>query len=132
MKSNFNELFEERLDEFQNATNININDVLDDMMPEFRFTGNVTKSKLSRWFLRTRLTTALNANKIYSYEKGKFIFIENANEEQLIRIMDKAKRDIEAADVRKSNAENMLNQISMAWDDNGHFIGYHIPKAVNQ
>lgn len=132
MKSNFNELFEERLTDFQSAPDIIIDDVLDDIMSEFRFSGKVSKARLMRWFVRTRLTSALNANKIYSYEKGKFIFIENANEEQLIRIMEKARRDIEAAAVRKSNAESMLNQISMAWDENGKFIGYHIPKAVNE
>ena len=132
MKSNFNELFNDRLADFMNAPGIEIDDIVDEMMKDFRFSEYVTKSRLIRWFVRSRLTTALNSNQIYSYEKGKFVYIENANEGQLAHFMDKAKRDIAAAEARKSNAEELLNQISMAWDENGTFIGYHIPKAANE
>lgn len=132
MKSNFNKIFEKMLPDFQIASDISIEDALDEMMPEFKFEEQVTKSKLVRWFIRTRLTSALNHNQIYSYEKGKFVSLANADEEQLKHFMDKAKNDMDAAEVRKSKAEMMLTQISMAWDEDGNFIGYHVPKAVGE
>jgi hypothetical protein len=132
MKSNFNEIFEKMLPNFQIASDISIEDALDEMMPEFKFEEQVTKSRLVRWFMRTRLTSALNHNQIYSYEKGKFVSLANADEEQLKHFMDKAKSDMDAAEVRKSKAEMMLSQISMAWDEDGNFIGYHVPKAVGE
>lgn len=132
MKSNFNEIFEKMLPNFQIASDISIEDALDEMMPEFKFEEQVTKSRLVRWFMRTRLTSALNHNQIYSYEKGKFVSLANADEEQLKHFMDKAKSDMDAAEVRKSKAEMMLAQISMAWDEDGNFIGYHVPKAVGE
>ena len=132
MRSNFNDLFNERLTEFLDAPGIEIEDVVDEMLKDFRFSEHVTKSRLVRWFVRSRLTTALNNNQIYSYEKGKFVYIENASESQLAHFMDKARRDIAAAEARRSNAEDLLNQISLAWDENGNFIGYHIPQAVNE
>lgn len=120
------------LPNFQIASDISIEDALDEMMPEFKFEEQVTKSRLVRWFMRTRLTSALNHNQIYSYEKGKFVSLANADEEQLKHFMDKAKSDMDAAEVRKSKAEMMLAQISMAWDEDGNFIGYHVPKAVGE
>lgn len=132
MKSNFNELFESRLADLQNASEIDIKDIVDELMSEFTFAENVTKKRLVKWFIRNRLTSALNKNNIYSYEKGKFVFINNANEDQLTHFMEKAKRDIDAAEARKSKAETMLTQISMAWDEDGNFLGYHVPKVVNE
>ena len=130
MESNFNDIFSKMLPDFLNATSISIDEALDEMMSEFKFEEQVTKSRLVRWFIRTRLTSALNANQIYSYEKGKFVSLDHANEGQLEYFMKKAKRDIEAAEARKSKAEMMLTQISMAWDESGNFIGYHVPEAV--
>ncbi len=130
MKSNFNTIFEKMLPDFQTAADISIEDVLDELMPEFSFDERVTRKKLVRNFVRNRLTTALNHNQIYSYEKGKFVHINNANESQLTYFMRKAERDIAAAEVRKAKAEIMRTQISMAWDESGNFIGYHVPEAV--
>lgn len=132
MESNFNDIFSKMLPDFLNATSISIDKVLNEIMPEFKFEEQVTKSRLVRWFIRTRLTSALNHNQIYSYEKGKFVSLDHANEGQLEHFMEKVKRDIDAAEVRKSKAEIMLTQISMAWDEDGNFIGYHVPKAVGE
>jgi hypothetical protein len=38
---------------------------------------------------------------------------------------------MEAAERRKQKAEERFAQISMAWDENGHFIGFVIPEAAN-
>ena len=132
MESNFNEIFNKKLPDFLNATSISIDEALDEMMENFHFEERVTKTRLVRWFIRSRLTSALNHNQIYSYEKGKFVSLDHADEGQLTYFMKKAKRDIAAAEVRKSNAEMMLTQISMAWDEDGNFLGYHIPKVVNE
>lgn len=131
MKSNFNDLFDKMLPDLKDAKDISIDNIIDEIMPEFDFTEKVTKARLSRWFVRNRLTTALNKNHIYSYDKGKFVSIENANEQQLKRFMEKARRDIAAATVRKTRAEQMLEQYSMAWDEEGNFIGFHT-KVVNE
>ena len=64
--------------------------------------------------------------------KGHFVWIENANEEQLEYFREKARRDMDAAEKRKVKAEELINQISMAWDEEGNFIGLHNPKAVNE
>lgn len=132
MKSNFNDLFEGMLPRLLKSNEVNIDEVLDELMPLIIFNERVTKMDLARSVIRGRLTTALNMNQIYSYEKGKFIFIENANEEQLSYFMEKAKHDAEAAEARKAKAEMMRNQISLAWDDEGNFLGYQVPKAMNQ
>ena len=132
MKSNFNELFENRLSDFKSASDISIEDVLDEMMSEFKYEKFVERSWLIRKILRAKLTSALNHNQIYSYEKGKFVSLDNADEAQLTHFMDKAKKDIEAAEIRKAKAESILTQISMAWDEQGNFIGYNVPKAINE
>lgn len=132
MESNFNEIFNKKLPDFSNATSISIDEALDEMMENFHFEERVTKARLVRWFVRSRLTSALNHNQIYSYEKGKFVSLDHADEGQLAYFMKKAKRDIDAAEKRKSKAEMMLTQISMAWDEDGNFIGYHVPKAVGE
>lgn len=132
MESNFNDIFSKMLPDFLNATSISIDEALDEIMPEFKFEEQVTKSRLVRWFIRTRLTSALNHNQIYSYEKGKFVSLDHANEGQLEHFMEKAKRDIDAAERRKDKAIEFMTQISMAWDEDGNFIGYHVPKAVGE
>ena len=132
MRSNFNEIFERMLPDFQTSSDILIDDALDEILSEFKFEEQVTKTRLVRWFVRSRLTSALNHNQIYSYEKGKFVSLNNANEEQLQHFMEKAKHDMDAAEVRKLNAEKMLTQISMAWDENGNFVGFNVPKVVNE
>lgn len=131
MKSNFNELFDERLEGYKKASGIDIEAELDEMMPQYRYVGRVTKKDLTRIELRSKYTTALNSHQIYSYEKGHFVFIENANEEQLRYFKDKAEKDAKSAERRKANAEERLHQISLAWDENGNFIGFHIPEAMN-
>lgn len=131
MKSNFTELFKEMLPRLKKMDGIDIEQELDDLVPRIRYEEQVTKADLKRSVVRSLLTTALNANQIYSYEKGRFIYIENANEAQLEHFMEKAQRDIRAAEVRKAKAEQLRYQISMAWDEYGNFIGFHIPEAVN-
>ena len=135
MKSNFNELFNMQLADLKDAEVIDINSVLDDMMPFIRFEGRVTKSMMARQLIRNQLTSALNANEIYSCEKGnkgQFVWIGNANEEQLMYLREKAQRDLDAAERRKDKAIEFMTQISMAWDEDGNFIGYHVPKAVGE
>ena len=129
MKSNFNEIFNEMLPDLLGAKEVNIDNVLDDFMTLIRFKRYVSRRELVRRVLRSELTTALNKNQIYSYEKGKFVFIENADEEQLKTFIKKADRDIRAAESRKAKAETFKSQISMAWDENGDFIGFIIPEA---
>lgn len=131
MKSNFNELFEELLPDLKQSGDIDIEQILDDVMPEVRFYDRVSKSDLARSFIRGRLTTAMNLNQIYSYEKGHFVSLESANEEQLNYFMEKADRDSKAAAARKAKAEARMYQISLAWDGDGNFVGFHIPEAVN-
>lgn len=131
MKSNVTELFNIRLQEFKSSEGFSIDDVLDEIMPEIRFEGRVTKAKMARQIIRGSLTSLLNANEIYSYEKGRFVSLENANEDQLKHFFDKARRDAEAADERKAKAEERMHQISMAWDEDGKFIGFVVPEAMN-
>ena len=131
MKSNFNTLFNAMLPRLMSSDDIDIEKELDTLVPLIIYEEKVTKTDLKRSDIRSRLTSALNANGIYSFEKSHFIYIENANEAQLEHFMEKAERDIRAAEARKSKAEMMKSQISMAWDEEGHFIGLHIPKAVN-
>lgn len=133
MKSNFNELFLERLQDFKASNLININDVLDDMMPDIKFSGRITKSMMARELIRNRLTSALNANEIYSCEKGNkglFVYLKNANEDQLRHLLKKAERDKNAAATRQAKAEELIGQIKCAWDEEGHFIGFNVPEAV--
>lgn len=132
MESNFNEIFNRMLPDFLKSSSISIDEALDEIMPEFHFEERVTKTRLIRWFVRTRLTSALNNNQIYSYEKGKFVSLFNADEVQLEHFKTKAERDVKAAEARKDKAETLLTQISMAWDDDGNFIGYHVPEAVGE
>ena len=137
MKSNFNKIFEQFLPSFLASSDINIEDVLDEMMPLIRYEDRVTKKDLSRSYIRGKLTSAFNQKQIYSFredgvgEVGHFVFIENANESQLRYFLEKAEKDKRAALSRHANAEERLHQISMAWDENNNFIGYHIPDAVN-
>ena len=130
MKSNLNKIFESMLDEFKLSNGFSIEEALDEIMPQIQFEGRATKSQMARQIIRGTLTTLLNSKDIYSYEKGKFVSLENANEEQLKHFFDKAKRDAEAADIRKAKAEEKMHQISMAWDEEGHFIGFNVPEAV--
>lgn len=132
MKSNLNELFNEAFDDLKASSDIDIEGELDKLMPMIRFDGKVTKAQMAREIIRGRFTSLLNSNGIYSFSKGHFVNIENANEDQLRYFMEKAKGDIIAASKRKHRAEMLINQISFAWDENGNFIGYHIPKAVNE
>lgn len=132
MKSNFNEIFEGRIEGLLNSRDVDIEKELDEIMPQIIFRGYVTKARMAREIIRQRLTSAMNSKGIYSFEKGHFVWIENADEEQLLHFKEKAERDQEAALKRANRAENLINQISMAWDENGKFIGYHMPEAVNQ
>lgn len=130
MKSNINELFEERINRYKGASDIDIEAELDEIMPKIRFDERVSKKDLARCVIRGRLTTAMNLHQIYSFEKGHFVYIENANEDQLRFFMEKAERDSKAAEARKASAEERIHQISMSWDADGNFIGFHIPEAA--
>ena len=132
MKSNFNEIFETIVEVLKDSEGFSIDDVLDNVMPRIVFLNKPTKADMAREIIRARLTTALNSRDIYSFSKGQFVWIENANEEQLKHFKEKAERDVRAAAKRQRKAERFLNQISMAWDSDGTFIGFHIPKAVNE
>ena len=132
MKSNINELFEEILPRLKASEDISMDVVLDELMPSVKFKNSVTKMQMAREIIRGRLTTAMNAAAIYSFKKGHFVWIENANEVQLQYFKEKAQKDAEAAERRKASAEELINQISLAWDEDGNFIGYHVPKAMNE
>lgn len=135
MKSNFKKLFEARLEELKIYNMIDINLVLDDIMPEIKFEGKVTKAMMAREIIKSRLTSAFNAHEIYACEKGKkghFVYLNNADEDQLSYLIKKAKRDVDAAKKRKEKAEKLIDQISMAWDAEGNFIGLNVPKAVGE
>ena len=131
MKSNINDLFEAMLPRLKKSTDIDVEDVLNELMPLVCFKERMSKAQMAREIIRGRLTSAMNQKQIYSFKKGHFVWIENADEEQLQFFREKAKRDMDAAEKRKANAEMLLNQISMAWDEEGRFVGLHIPKAVN-
>lgn len=134
MKNNLNELVMGKLPELQSMGVIDINEMLNELMPQIVFEDRPTKAEMAREIIRGRLTSLLNANEIYSCEKGNkglFVYIKNANEDQLAYFKEKASRDIKAAETRKNKAEELLHQISMAWDENGQFIGFHIPPAMN-
>ena len=134
MKNNLNELLMKRLPELQSMKVIDINEILNEIMPLIVFEERPTKAEMAREIIRSRLTSLLNANDIYSCEKGNkghFVYLGNADEDQLKYFKDKANRDIQAAETRKNKAEELLHQISMAWDENGQFIGFHIPPAIN-
>lgn len=130
MKNNLNEIIDKMLPELESSNGFSIDEVLNDIMPQIKFEEHPTKARMAREIIRGRLTTILNSNGIYSYEKGRFVSIENADEGQLLHFLKKAKRDIDAADARRANAEERLHQISMAWDEEGHFIGFVIPEAM--
>ena len=132
MKSNINTLFEAILPRLKASKDVDIDEVLDELMPLVIFKERVSKMQMAREIIRGRLTSEMNAEHIYSFAKGHFVWIENANEEQLQYFKEKAKRDAEAAEKRKSKAEELMMQISMAWDEDGKFIGLHIPKVVNE
>lgn len=129
MKSNLKELFDKQAHDLKSSNDINIEDELDEIMPFIKFESKFTKAMMAREIIRGRLTSMMNAIGIYSFKKGHFVFIENADEEQLKHFMEKAKNDMNAAEARRDKAEMMLNQISMAWDEQGNFIGY---KAVGE
>lgn len=132
MKSNINDLFEAMLPRLKTSKDVNIDEVLDELMPLVYFKERVSKARMAREIIRGRLTSAMNAEQIYSFTKGHFVWIENASEEQLQYFREKARRDMDAAEKRKAKAEELMNQISMAWDEEGHFIGLHIPKVANE
>ncbi len=130
MKSNFKKLFEARLEDLKMINVIDINLVLDDIMPEIKFEGKVTKAMMAREIIKSRLTSAFNAHEIYACEKGKkgkFVYLENADENQLKYLIQKARKDVKAAETRKEKAEALIAQISMAWDEEGNFVGLNIP-----
>ena len=126
MKSNFREIFKEMLPSLKDTSDIEIDVVLDEFIREkgFTFYGKVGKKKLAREYLRSRLTSALNANDIYSYKKGHFVFIENADASQLESFSEKADQDREAVERRKEKIEMYRNQIVMHFDDDNAFTGY--------
>lgn len=124
MKNNFNKLFKSILPDLKKSKDIDIEFILDELMPEIRYGKEPTRAQFARALIRAKLTSALNAEQIYSYRKGHFVNIENASEEQLASFMNKADKDIRAAEARKANAEMLRNQISMAWDEEGNFIGF--------
>lgn len=132
MKSNLKELFDNRLKDFKSSTDINIEEELDEIMPFIKFENKFTKAMMAREIVRGRFTSMMNSAGIYSFEKGHFVWIENATETQLSTFKDKAERDKAAAEKRLQKAEELINQISMAWDEDGNFIGYHVPKAVGE
>lgn len=129
MKSNFNELFKNRLPELRSSEDINIDEELNYLMSNIHFVGNPSKMQFEREVVRGILTSALNAEQIYSHKKGHFVFIGNANEEQLQHFMEKAEKDRDAAVRRKAKAEERIGQIKCAWDENGKFIGFIVPEA---
>ena len=129
MKSNFNELFKDRLSELRASEDIDIDDELDFFMENIRFKGNPSKMQFMREVVRGIFTSALNAEQIYSHKKGHFVYIGNANEEQLKHFMEKAEKDRSAAERRKAKAEELIGQIKLAWDENGKFIGFIIPET---
>lgn len=132
MKSNFNDLFKERLDQWLSMPEISINDVLDEMMPLYRYKRRVSKQELIREELKTRLISGFNSRDIYSVRKGVYVYAENASEEQAIQLLENAKRQLANAKKHQARVEMYINQISFAWDENGNYQGLHIPKAVNE
>lgn len=128
MKSNFNELFNAVLPELEKSSDIDIEQVLDTIMPDIKVYDIVTTNILIREIIKDRLTTALNARDIYSFKKGHYVYIYNADEDQLRYFEAKAKQDAEAAEKRKEKALNRLNQISMSWDAEGNFLGFQVPE----
>lgn len=132
MKSNLNEIFERILPDLKGSNDVDVDEVLrNDILPEIKFAENPTKAELIYENTRGKLTSLLNNNRIYSYKKGHFVSIENANAEQLKYFKAKAERDIAAAEKRKVTAEELIHQISMAFDENGKFIGFITPEAVS-
>lgn len=130
MRSNFTQIYNDIFDELAESNDIDIDIVLNRIMPRIRFSEHPSRAKMAREIIRNRLTTALNSDGIYSFKKGHFVNIENANEEQLTTFIKKAIRDIDAAERRKAKAELLKSQIEMAWDEEGHFIGFIVPEAM--
>lgn len=123
MKSNFKELFDAILPGLKTVNDIDIETLLNNLVPQIEFDNPVTYEDLKRDNIRHTLTSALNAEEIYSFQKGHFIYYKNADEEKLKHFMEKAEHDIAAADKRKQKAEDMLNQYKLAWDENNNFVG---------
>lgn len=130
MRSNLNNLFQNMLSELKAMDEIKMDELLDEIMPEIRFEKRQTRAQMAREIIRGRLTSMLNAKGIYSYEKGMFVFIENANPSQLRYFIKKAKRDYKAAKRREVKAEKRIGQLTMRLNEKGEYDGIEIPEAI--
>lgn len=130
MRSNLNNLFQNMLSELKAMDEIKMDELLDEIMPEIRFEKRPTRAQMAREIIRGRLTSMLNAKGIYSYEKGMFVYIENANPDQLRYFIKKAEKDYKAAKKREDKAEKRIGQLTMRLNEKGEYDGIEIPEAI--
>ena len=113
MKDNFSEVFEEMYQQCKQGI-IDVELLLDAIIPRMLFYSPITKEDLLRKWLKARLEVSLNANDCYSVAKGQFIWIENADLKQLLQMDDNLRQSI-------AGRENTLKKIREREADKGQF-----------
>ena len=88
MKHNLAKLLNERIHEYKNAVIIDVNEVVDELLPKVRFYEYASRKALLRGYLKARVEVFLNKQNCYSFRKNRFVSLDNANVDQLAA-MDK-------------------------------------------
>ena len=133
----------ERVLNSQEGERTNIEDILDEFLP--LLTVRKPKSFFVRFWFRSHITSAFNAHDIFSCnterdeenhkEKGFFISILKANLTQLEYFMNKANKDYEGVEKRKTKIEERQGQISLLINEKNEIVGVDVPeiaKAMNE
>ena len=124
MKSNLIDLFNERCTKYIERGAFNINDVLDEIMPEFQFYDEQpTYEDLKRNYARNYLTVLFNYRDCYSYKKDNFVNLELATKSDLQSLDENIQKDIMGREktLRRIRELEGSHQLVMVTDDPEHF-----------
>lgn len=136
MKSNFEELFINKLSSLKHKGTIDAKALSDSIKESIEFDDetNVSEYLLDFWTM-FRTVNSLNANDCYSYEKGKYISLDIANEKNLDTIDDRAKEVIKSREDLRAEIEkrrkNIPHQNTMHFDGSD-FKGYKEEPTVEE
>ena len=87
MKSNFDKLFKEKVDEYRTPGAFCMDDLVDEIMEEIEFYDHPKKAEFVRWYVKRRAETESNKKECYSFKKNWFVALDAASLKDL-RHMD--------------------------------------------
>ncbi len=134
MKHNLSKLLNERIHEYKAAVIIDVNEVVDEILPRVRFHEFVSKQMLLREYVKARVEIFLNQRNCYSFRKNKFVSLDSASVDQLAA-MDKnfVKGILGRAKTLKRirEMEAAKGQMKIEFDGN-EFIGYAEEESIEK